>query len=317
MPGGRLRHQDRQAIAAGLTDGLGYAEIARQLDRPTSTISREVARNGGPAGYRADHAHYATESRARRSKPTLPEQPATPDEYGRDPKAVREYAEQFAGLMVEAGLPRMVARVLARLYTTDSRSLTAAELVRQLRVSPASISKAIAYLEKVEMVERRREPGLRHEYYVIEDDVWLRAWMTSARTNASWADAAQYGAKLFGLDTPAGSRLEKMGTFFGQLSDDMSGGPTALAADDAMTVLAALVHADAALTAGQLTTALAWPRARVDDALTAAETYAYFTDPIVIDHRPDDTYGILAKSLRLTSSQRKALVKAAHEPAAV
>jgi DNA-binding transcriptional ArsR family regulator len=315
MPGGRLRHQDRQTIAAGLTDGLGYAEIARQLDRPTSTISREVARNGGPAGYRADHAHYATEHRARRSKPPAPEQPAIPDEYGRDPGAVREYAEQFATLMVEAGLPRMVARVLAHLYTTDSRSLTAAELVRQLRVSPASISKAIAYLEKVEMVERLREPGRRHEYYVIEDDVWLRAWMTSARTNASWAEAAQYGSKLFGLDTPAGSRLDKMGQFFAQLSDDMSGGPTALAADDAMTILAALLHAGAPLTAGQLSTALSWPRPRVDDALTAAETYAYFTDPVVISHHPDDTYTTIAKPLRLTASQRKALARAARESA--
>ncbi|QNE21275.1 helix-turn-helix domain-containing protein [Kribbella qitaiheensis] len=343
MPGGRLRHQDRQTIAAGLAEGLGYAEIARQLDRPTSTISREIARNGGPAGYRADHAHYATESRARRSRrppgEVLDHAGAGPgrqrveadeadedgrdpgrqrvelDEYGRDAVAVREYAERFAELMVEAGLPRMVARVLASLYTTDSRSLTAAELVRQLRVSPASISKAIAYLEKVEMIERRRETGQRHEYYVIEDDVWLRAWMTSARTNADWAEAAQYGAKLFGLETPAGSRLDKMGVFFAQLSDDMNGGPTAIAADDAMTVLAALIHAGTPLTAPQLSTALTWPRPRVDDALQAAETYAYFTDPVVINHHPDDTYTVIAKPLRLTATQRKALT--AHAPTAV
>ncbi|MGS2586459.1 helix-turn-helix domain-containing protein [Streptomyces hebeiensis] len=41
MPGGRLTQQDRRRIAAGLADGLPYAEIARRLDRPTSTISRE------------------------------------------------------------------------------------------------------------------------------------------------------------------------------------------------------------------------------------------------------------------------------------
>lgn len=316
MPGGRLRHEDRHAIAAGLADGLGYAEIARQLDRPTSTISREVARNGGPGGYRADHAHYATESRARRSKPAPAAVPVEPDQYGRDPQLVREYAEQFALLMVEAGLPRMVSRVLAHLYTTDSRSLTAAELVRQLRVSPASISKAIAYLEQVEMVERRRDSGERHQYYVIEDDVWLRAWTTSARKNANWAEAAQYGAKLFGLDTPAGERLDKMGTFFAQLSDDMSGGPTALAADDALTLLAALLHAGTALSAAQLSRALTWPRTRVDDALTAAETYAFFTDPVVIARRPDNTYTATAKPLRLTTAQRTALTEAARAPTA-
>lgn len=123
--------------------------------------------------------------------------------------------------------------------------------------------------------------------------VWLNAWMTSARTNADWAEAARYGAKLFGLDTPAGSRLDKMGAFFAQLSNDMNGRPTAL----------------------QLSTALAWPRRRVDDALQAAETYAYFTDPVVINHHPDDTYTVIAKPLRLSATQRKAL--AAHVSAVV
>ena len=43
MPGGRLTQEDRRHIAAGLAEGLGYAEIARRLGRPTSTVSREVA----------------------------------------------------------------------------------------------------------------------------------------------------------------------------------------------------------------------------------------------------------------------------------
>lgn len=70
MPGGRLTQQDRQRIAAGLTDGLSYAEIARRLDRPTSTISREIGRNGGPSGYQPQQAHRATAQRARRGTPT-------------------------------------------------------------------------------------------------------------------------------------------------------------------------------------------------------------------------------------------------------
>src|ERR1051326_3508755 len=70
VPGGRLSQQERQKITAGLADGLSYAEIARRLDRPTSTVTREVMRNGGPAAYRADLAHYATEHRARRRRKT-------------------------------------------------------------------------------------------------------------------------------------------------------------------------------------------------------------------------------------------------------
>ncbi|ANZ21079.1 Helix-turn-helix domain [Streptomyces noursei ATCC 11455] len=53
MPGRRLTRAERQQIAAGLAQRLNYADIARRLDRPTSTVSREVARNGGPARYRA------------------------------------------------------------------------------------------------------------------------------------------------------------------------------------------------------------------------------------------------------------------------
>src|SRR3954471_22526552 len=72
MPGGRLTQQERQQIALGLADDLAYAEIARRLDRPTSTITREVMRNGGPPPYRADLAHRATESRAHRRRRAVP-----------------------------------------------------------------------------------------------------------------------------------------------------------------------------------------------------------------------------------------------------
>ena len=75
MPGGRLTQQERQQIALGLADGLAYAEIARRLDRPTSTITREVMRNGGPTAYRADLAHRATERRAHRRRHAPPRGP--------------------------------------------------------------------------------------------------------------------------------------------------------------------------------------------------------------------------------------------------
>jgi hypothetical protein len=39
-----LTQQERRRIALGLADDLAYTEIARRLDRPTSTITREVMR---------------------------------------------------------------------------------------------------------------------------------------------------------------------------------------------------------------------------------------------------------------------------------
>jgi hypothetical protein len=270
MPGGRLTQQDRERIASGLAAGLGYAEIARSLARPTSTISREVSRNGGTEGYRADQAHQATERRGRRSRVTKPAPPPNAvDVDGRDPEAVRAFEEQFVALMVQMGLPRMAARVLTCLYTTDSGSLTAAELVGRLRVSPASVSKSVGYLENLRMLRRERDPR-RRERYVIDDDVWFRAWEESAKTNGMWADTALLGAEVFDAATPAGARLTTMGRFLAQLSDDMAGGLTETVVDDALTVLAALVHAVAPLTADQLAVALDWPLDRVTAALGAA-----------------------------------------------
>ncbi|WP_405056625.1 helix-turn-helix domain-containing protein [Kribbella sp. NBC_01505] len=260
MPGGRLSHQERRAIAAGLSDGLGYAEIARQLDRPTSTISREVARNGGGRGYRADHAHYATSSRARRGRRQTPQAPNDTDEY----------AERFAAVMVDGGIPRMAARVLARLYTAESRSLTAAQLVNALQVSPASISKAIGYLEQVGMLHREPDPRRRLQHYVMAEDVWQQAWKSSSRTNLNWAETAAEGAELFGPDSPAGRRLAQMADFFGALGDDMSGGPGFDILDDALTVLAAYREGGRVIEADRVAAVLGWPVDRVKTALELA-----------------------------------------------
>ncbi|MFJ2770772.1 helix-turn-helix domain-containing protein [Streptomyces sp. NPDC087300] len=308
MPGGRLTHDERRRIATGLADGLGYAEIARHLDRPTSTVSREVARNGGHGGYRADHAQHATGRRARRSGTVVPrEEPAAFDEHGRDAEAVRAYAEEFAALMVATGLPRMAARVLARLVTTDSGSLTASELVAGLRVSPASVSKAVGYLEGLDVVRRERDAGRRRERYVIDDDVWLRSWLTSARTNAMWAETARRGAETLDAATPAGARLDHMRQFFTGLSDDMAGGTTAEVFADVLTVLAALVQAGTPLAVDPLAAALGWPRDRVADALRDAERHPDIAGPTALARLAPDTYAVVAAPDRLTAEQRAAL----------
>ncbi|MEV6420237.1 MarR family transcriptional regulator [Streptomyces sp. NPDC051662] len=316
MPGGRLTHQDRRSIASGLAEGLGYAEIARRLNRPTSTVSREVARNGGSHGYLADHAHHSTERRARRRRPVPPPETQTPgapasasgvDAEGRDPEAVRAFAEEFAALMVATGLPRMAARVLARLVTTDPGALTAAELVRHLRVSPASVSKAIGYLEGLDLVRRERDPHHRRERYLIDDDVWLRTWLTSARTNAMLADISRRGAEILDTATPAGARLDQMREFFVQLSDDMAGGPTAAVFSDTLTVLAALMHAVTPRTVDQLAVALGWPPERVAAALDSAERHPDIADPVAPRYDETGACTLVARAGRLTPAQREAL----------
>ncbi|MFI6299092.1 MarR family transcriptional regulator [Nonomuraea sp. NPDC050790] len=222
MPGGRLTQQDRQRIADGLVKGLTYTEIAGLLDRPISTVTREVARNGGPGGYRAGQAQRATQSRARRGRPAPPS-PHVEDEAepGRDAAAVRDVEERFTGVVAATGLSRMTARVLTCLYLTDSGSLTAAELVRRLRVSPASVSKAVGELEQQHLIRRERDPRRRRDRYVIDADVWFRGWTASAGQNLVLADLAREAARVLGVTTPAGMRLQDIGDFFRHVSQAM------------------------------------------------------------------------------------------------
>ncbi|MCU0988299.1 MAG: IS30 family transposase [Xanthomonadales bacterium] len=60
---------EREEISRGLVLGWSVREIARQLGRVPSTVSREVQRNGGRRSYRAATADQAAWVRAQRPKP--------------------------------------------------------------------------------------------------------------------------------------------------------------------------------------------------------------------------------------------------------
>ncbi|MFB9238256.1 helix-turn-helix domain-containing protein [Plantactinospora siamensis] len=220
MPGGRLSQQDRQQIALGLADSLPYAEIARRLDRPTSTVTREVMRNGGPTAYRADLAHRAAERRARRRGPAPAAGPAD-GAGGGDAEAMREYEETLTTVLMVSGLPRMMARVLTCLFTTDSGSLTAAELARRLQVSPASISKAIAFLDSQSLVRRERDER-RRDRYVVDNELFYQATIASARANDQLVEVAREGVALLGPHTPAAERLENIARFLDHMSESIT-----------------------------------------------------------------------------------------------
>ena len=214
MPGGRLTEQDRQRIAAWLVEGLSYAEIARRLGRTTSTVSREIGRNGGPAGYRAELAHRATERRARRRAPSA----GTASRAGSGAAEAWAAQDEAVELAVGTGLPRMVARVLIGLWLSPDGRLTAAELSRGLGVSPASVSSAVGYLIRQELI--RRETQGRRDVYVVDNDAWYQSTVTGAEQTLHAARLATQYAEQVGLDTPAGARLAKSGAFLEQISRD-------------------------------------------------------------------------------------------------
>jgi len=63
-----LSLSEREEISRGLASHQSMRSIARRLERPPSTISREIHRNGGYDGYRASAADQATWARAHRPK---------------------------------------------------------------------------------------------------------------------------------------------------------------------------------------------------------------------------------------------------------
>lgn len=218
MPGGRLTQHDREQIAEGLAAGLGYAEIARQLGRPTSTVSREVIRNGGPSRYRPGRAQQATEQRARRHRDpgTAAEKPPVAG----DP-AVDEFLTRFTTQITNTGVPRTAAAALACLYTTDSGSLTAAELAQRLRVSPATISSAVGMLEMQGLLRRERDAHSRRDRYVVDENIWIRATLVSARQVYDLAEVVRRGAEILGASTPAGTRVHLTSQYLDFVGRDM------------------------------------------------------------------------------------------------
>ncbi len=62
---------EREEISRGLSAGKSFGNIAAALERSTSTISREVRRNGGRECYQAGTADEAAWARARRPNTTV------------------------------------------------------------------------------------------------------------------------------------------------------------------------------------------------------------------------------------------------------
>ncbi|MBD9733371.1 MarR family transcriptional regulator [Streptomyces sp. H28] len=125
----------------------------------------------------------------------------------RDPEAVSRFVEHFAAQLVEAGLPRMPARVFAALLASDTGVLTSAELGELLRISPAAVSGAVRYLAQQHMVSRERAPGSRRERYRVHGDQWYEALTNREAVIRRWEDALREGVTSLGAGTPAGRRL--------------------------------------------------------------------------------------------------------------
>lgn len=132
------------------------------------------------------------------------------------------FIERFALDLTASGMSRMPARVFAGLMVTESGELTAAEIAEQLRISPASVSNAVRYLEQIGLIVRDREPGSRRDHYRVDHEIWHQVFSRRDDLLTSWAARMSEGIDLVGADSAAGERLAETRDFFEFLRDELA-----------------------------------------------------------------------------------------------
>jgi IS30 family transposase len=133
----RLSLSEREEISRGLAGSESLRSIARRLHRSPSTVSREVATNGGRRRYRACGADKAAVRRARRPKPSKLTSCARLRMVVESKLELRWSPTQISGWLVEAFPDEPEMRVSHEtIYVSlfvQSRGALRKELTRYLR----------------------------------------------------------------------------------------------------------------------------------------------------------------------------------------
>ena len=142
----RLSLCDREEIRVAIERGDSFTTIARRIGRAASTVSREVACNGGRDGYPAHVAHQAAHQRARRPKkpklacPRLAAQVAEWLELWWSPEQIAERLRiEFPDdpmMRVSHEVPQLVQNQQARSLRGVARSVKAGAHPRRPRSAP-------------------------------------------------------------------------------------------------------------------------------------------------------------------------------------
>lgn len=133
----------------------------------------------------------------------------------------RDAAEQLALVLVNHGLQRMTARVLATLLFTEQASMTMGELAEWLQASSGAISGALKMLTSVGLAERVPAPGSRRDHYRLRDDAWATLFTNQNVVISAMQAAAEAGIAATGSGSVAGQRLARMRDFYAFMLDEI------------------------------------------------------------------------------------------------
>lgn len=133
----------------------------------------------------------------------------------------RDAAEQLALVLVNHGLQRMTARVLATLLFTERASMTMGELAEWLQASSGAISGALKMLTSVGLAERVPAPGSRRDHYRLRDDAWATLFTNQNVVISAMQAAAEAGIAATGSGSLAAQRLTRMRDFYAFMLDEI------------------------------------------------------------------------------------------------
>lgn len=156
---------EREEISRGLRVQLSLRAIALQLKRAPSTISREVRRNGGRAGYRAAWSDHAAWERARRPKPCK--------------LACRQaLCRTISAKLQRKWSPQQIAGWLKRAHPDDETARVSHETIyRSLFIQTRGVLKKelLAHLRATRAIRRSRHASLKRDGLgQIKDAVSIR-----------------------------------------------------------------------------------------------------------------------------------------------
>lgn len=135
--------------------------------------------------------------------------------------ASRQFIEDFALALANAGMQRMASRAFSALLASDSAALTAREIADALAASPAAVSGAIKYLERAKLVRRTRVAGERVDRIVLGDDPWYTAMTMREGIFDELNRALDRGIGALANTSDAAARLQETRDFFAYLEAEM------------------------------------------------------------------------------------------------
>ena len=128
------------------------------------------------------------------------------------------YIEEMGMVLESLGVTRIAARVLSALLVASPPEQTAEQLAATLQASRGAISGGTTMLETMGLIERKRRPGDRKDYFRNKPNAWFEATKQQVALVTHLRGLAEKGLAVMNSDDPEVTRglrdMRDMLTFY-------------------------------------------------------------------------------------------------------